>query len=203
MFYPLDCLFVPVHSFLSCLHIQVSRSLAQPESFLDETNSDLYAVIIRWVVWREIQLDDVEPESNLSEFALEDYTLVVIYAQNMICLIWINYRGLWSFANISVCSLQLGWHMVSIYNKDVTTCLETQGSNCVSIEDICLQHLLNIQNKEEMCTERMGSWSLSSLMLRKFYLHAVKQSSRGEANKAFLRVLKYSSGAVLEVCFLY
>ncbi|GJN24038.1 hypothetical protein PR202_gb11746 [Eleusine coracana subsp. coracana] len=31
----------------------------------------------------------------------------------------------------------------------------------------------------------------------------VKQSSRGEANKAFLRVLKYSSGAVLEPAKLY
>lgn len=38
---------------------------------------------------------------------------------------------------------------------------------------------------------------------KQFQLHAAKQSSKDEANKAFLRVLKYSSGAVLEVCFLY
>lgn len=33
--------------------------------------------------------------------------------------------------------------------------------------------------------------------------HAAKHSSKGEANKAFLRVLKYSSGAVLEPAKLY
>lgn len=38
---------------------------------------------------------------------------------------------------------------------------------------------------------------------KQYQLHAAKHSSKGEADKAFLRVLKYSSGAVLEVCFLY
>jgi hypothetical protein len=36
---------------------------------------------------------------------------------------------------------------------------------------------------------------------KQYQLHAAKHSSKGEANKAFLRVLKYSSGAVLEVRF--
>lgn len=42
-------------------------------------------------------------------------------------------------------------------------------------------------------------FGFTSRGLRRF----VKQSSRGEANKAFLRVLKYSSGAVLEPAKLY
>lgn len=38
---------------------------------------------------------------------------------------------------------------------------------------------------------------------KQYQLHAAKHSSKGEANKAFLRVLKYSSGAVLEPAKLY
>jgi hypothetical protein len=39
---------------------------------LDERNSDLYAVFIHLIVRREIELNDVVPESNWSELALEE-----------------------------------------------------------------------------------------------------------------------------------
>jgi len=55
------------------LHIRMSRSLAcWAKIFLGERNSDLYAVVIRLIVWREIELNDVVPESNWNELALED-----------------------------------------------------------------------------------------------------------------------------------